>query len=76
MDDRRDLYGKLKLLLDDPVALGGKRVHAADGWLEVHMSTGRGHDGRLYYKRQHSGWAVLVSDKAAQSNDFQWLKAQ
>lgn len=74
MEDRRDLYGKLRLLVDDPVSVGGKRVHAADGWLEVHMSTGRGRDGRLYYKKREQGWSALVSDKAAQANDFLWLK--
>ncbi len=76
LEDRRDLYAKLRLLVDDPVSVGGKRVHAADGWLEVHMSTGRGRDGRLYYRKRDQGWSVLVSDKAAQPNDFQWLKAQ
>ncbi|NJR77519.1 hypothetical protein [Sphingomonas corticis] len=76
VEDRRDLYGKLRLLIDDPVSVGGKRVHAADGWLEVHMGTGRGRDGRLYYKKSGLRWSVLVSDKAAQPNDFQWLKAQ
>lgn len=76
VEDRRDLYGKLRLLIDDPVSVGGKRVHAADGWLEVHMSTGLGRDGRLYYRKNAQGWSVLVSDKAAQPNDFQWLKAQ
>ncbi|TCP37571.1 hypothetical protein [Sphingomonas sp. BK235] len=76
VEDRRDLYGKLRLLVDNPVLVGGKRVHAADGWLEVHMSTGRGRDGRLYYRKDAQGWSVLVSDKAAQPNDFQWLKAQ
>lgn len=76
VEDRRDLYSKLKLLADDPVALGGKRVHAVDGWLEVHMSTGRGRDGRVYYKKDGTDWRVLVSDKAAQANDLQWLKTQ
>lgn len=76
LDDRRDLYAKLRQLADDPVALGGKRVHAAEGWLEVHLSTGRARDGRLYYKRGENVWFVLVSDKAAQANDFQWLKTQ
>ncbi len=76
VEDRRDLYGKLRLLIDDPVSVGGKRVHAAEGWLEVHMGTGRGRDGRLYYKKNGQRWSVLVSDKAAQPNDFQWLKAQ
>lgn len=76
VEDRRDLYGKLRLLIDDPVSVGGKRVHAADGWLEVHMGTGRGRDGRFYYKKNGPGWSVLVSDKAAQPNDLQWLKAQ
>ncbi|PNP99533.1 hypothetical protein A8G00_04985 [Sphingobium sp. SA916] len=76
IEDRRDLYGKLRLLVDHPVSVGGKRVHAANGWLEVHMSTGRGRDGRLYYKKREQGWSVLVSDKAAQANDFQWLKTQ
>ncbi|RSU52495.1 hypothetical protein [Sphingobium yanoikuyae] len=76
VEDRRDLYGKLRLLVDNPVSVGGKRVHAVDGWLEVHMSTGRGRDGRLYYKKREHGWSVLVSDKAAQANDFQWLKTQ
>ena len=55
---------------------GREWVHAADGWLEVHMSTGRGRDGRLYYRKDAQVWSVLVSDKAAQPNDFQWLKAQ
>lgn len=76
VEDRRDLYGKLRLLVDDPASVGGKRVQASDGWLEIHMSTGRARDGRLYYKKRDQGWSVLVSDKAAQANDFRWLKTQ
>ncbi|MFN3725249.1 MAG: hypothetical protein ACK4SZ_02975 [Allosphingosinicella sp.] len=80
VDDRRDLYTKLCLLSRNPKEMRGKRVHTADGWLEVHFSTGRGNDGRLYYKRQTLDgcgvWRVLVSDKAAQPNDISWLGGQ
>lgn len=77
VEDRRDLYGKLRTLSLEPTSLRGKRVHTADGWLEVHFSTGRARDGRLYYKRLiqdgTSCWGILVSDKAAQAGDISWL---
>ncbi|GAA4019225.1 hypothetical protein GCM10022280_18730 [Sphingomonas swuensis] len=80
VEDRRDLYSKLRALSHDPTSLRGKRVHTADGWLEVHFSTGRGRDGRMYFKRMTidgaACWAILVSDKAAQTSDISWLGGQ
>ncbi|PWG03513.1 hypothetical protein [Sphingosinicella humi] len=77
VDDRRDLYTKLRMLSENPTSLRGKRVHTADGWLEIHFSTGRARDGRIYYKRKTENgaamWDILVSDKAAQAGDISWL---
>lgn len=77
--DRTDLYTKLRSLEVDRTSLKAKRVQAADGWLELHFSTGQSRDGRLYFRKSDGDgarWAVLVSDKAAQPRDFDWIAQQ
>jgi hypothetical protein len=78
--DRTDLYEKFRTLDQNPKDLKCKRVQSAEGWLELHFSTGLGRDGRIYFKKMeidgHSRWGVLVSDKAAQPRDFDWMSRQ
>ena len=80
VSDRTDLYRKLRILNEDPKSLASKRVQSAKSWLELHFSTGLARDGRLYFSPIEGlgaiRWAVLVSDKAAQPRDFEWMAKQ
>lgn len=52
----------------DPTYIKAERVEAADGWKELHFSTGQKDDGRLYFKhdKNQNRWLVLVSFKGSQ----------
>lgn len=80
VSDKTDLLKKIRLIAQDRTALKAKRVQSADGWMEVHFSTGAARDGRLYFKNidisASPGWLILVSDKAAQPRDFEWIAKQ
>ncbi|MBP9019745.1 MAG: HIRAN domain-containing protein, partial [Bacteroidales bacterium] len=60
----------------DPTYIKAERVEAADGWKELHFSTGQKDDGRLYFKhdKNQNRWLVLVSFKGSQKKDIQYLQ--
>lgn len=56
---------------------GWKKIHAADGWWERHVSNGQDDAGRLYARREGGGgWQVLISHKGDQPRDLTWLGRQ
>ena len=56
---------------------GWKKIHAADGWWERHVSNGQDDAGRVYARRgDGGGWGVLVSHKGDQPRDLAWLARQ
>ncbi|MCX8071009.1 MAG: HIRAN domain-containing protein [Candidatus Binatia bacterium] len=69
-----DVLGKLRLLATAPNRVRAKRVQTAPEWSELRYSTGRGDDGRLYFKRVQDRYAVLVSLKTQQERDMAYLK--
>ena len=50
-----------------------KGLQKAKGWREIHLSTGQSHDGRLYFRSQGEGTALLVSYKRSQDSDIEYL---
>lgn len=75
--DRTSLYKCLRTIEETPGAIKPNRVKAVEGWKEVHFSTGKSDDGRIYFKKLeingHHRYEVLVSDKGAQSLDIVWM---
>jgi hypothetical protein len=57
-----------------PAALRAAAVRGADGWKEVHYSTGQKDHGRLYFKRMGDKVLALVSFKAVQAKDVEYLR--
>ncbi len=55
-------------------SLRAPAVRSADGWKEVHYSTGQKDDGRLYFKRTGDKVLALVSFKDAQARDIEYLR--
>ena len=56
---------------------GWKKIHAAEGWWERHVSNGQDDAGRIYARRSDGGgWDVLVSHKGDQPRDLAWLARQ
>ena len=53
-----------------------KAVKGASAWIERHVSNGRDNNGRAYARLDKSDrcWNVLVSFKAQQPRDIDWLK--
>lgn len=53
-----------------------KRLRGPREWWELHTSTGRANDGRLYYRLDPDATRLLVSFKAHQESDVGWLRRQ
>ncbi len=58
-----------------PSSLRPAAVRSADGWKEVHYSTGQKVNGRLYFKRTGDKVLALVSFKEVQARDIEYLRA-
>ena len=71
--DRRGLYRALIELGSDALGRAWKKMHAAPGWWERHVSNGQDDSGRLYVRRVERHWEVLVSHKSQQARDLAWL---
>jgi hypothetical protein len=71
--DRRGLYRALIELGSDALGRAWKKMHAAPGWWERHVSNGQDDSGRLYVRRAAGHWEVLVSHKSQQTRDLAWL---
>ena len=71
--DRRGLYRALIELGSDALGRPWKKMHAALGWWERHVSNGQDDSGRLYVRRAAGHWEVLVSHKSQQTRDLAWL---
>jgi hypothetical protein len=71
--DRRGLYRALIELGSDALGRAWKKMHAAPGWWERHVSNGQDDSGRLYVRRVERHWEVLVSHKSQQARDLGWL---
>lgn len=69
-----DVLEKLRLLAYAPEQVRAKRVQSASEWSELHFSTGRADDGRIYFKRSKDCCVVLVSFKQQQERDIAYLK--
>lgn len=54
--------------------VGAKPVQGAPPWLESHFRTGQKDDGRLYFRKRDGRWIALVSFKARQDRDVEYLK--
>lgn len=78
--ERQPLYRALAELREATGRLppGWKSFQAGKAWWERHVSTGQDSTGRLYTRRspERGGWQVLVSFKADQARDEDWLKQQ
>ena len=66
---------KLRGIIDQN--LQGKPVKGASGWHEERFSTGKGHDGRIYFTYQigQKSRKIIVSRKDLQKVDFDYIKA-
>lgn len=64
----------ISVLVHDPLNVRGERVESANGWKEIHCSTGQKNDGRIYFKLDNSVWLVLISFKQSQKKDMEYLK--
>jgi hypothetical protein len=75
---RKPLYAALRELDAGSRGMppGWKRLADAAGWWERHLATGRDHTGRLYARHDpgRARWEVLVSTKARQIRDIDWLR--
>lgn len=52
----------------------GKKIHTLNKWFEIHFNTGRKDDGRIYFKKEGNNLNILVSFKAKQKKDIEFLK--
>lgn len=66
---------KIQELYLDPL-LRGKKIHSLTKWFEIHFNTGQRDDGRIYFKREGLQLHVLVSFKASQKKDIEFLRMQ
>jgi hypothetical protein len=77
--DRAAFYRALRELAQGPARLppAWKKLRGADGWWERHVSTGEDDAGRAYVRTNaaSSGWDVLLSHKAEQARDIEWLRS-
>ena len=49
-------------------------VQGAEGWRELHYSTGQKDDGRIYFRRTGTKVRALVSFKREQGRDIEYLR--
>lgn len=49
-------------------------IHTLNKWFEIHFNTGIKDDGRIYFKKQGSDLNILVSFKATQKKDIEFLR--
>jgi len=70
---RGGLYRAVQELGSDALGRAWKKMYAAPGWWERHVSNGQDDSGRLYVRRAEGRWEVLVSHKSQQARDLGWL---
>lgn len=77
--DRAAFYRALRELVEGTARLppAWKKLRGADGWWERHVSTGEDDAGRAYarYGVGRQAWDVLLSHKAEQNRDIDWLRS-
>jgi len=71
--DRQSFYSAVNELGPDPLRRGWKKIHGTPGWWERHISNGQDDSGRIYARPTAGKWEVLVSHKAQQRRDIEWL---
>lgn len=64
---------KISEINSDPLYRGTK-INTLDKWFEIHFNTGQKDDGRIYFKREGSTLDILVSFKASQKKDINYLR--
>ena len=74
--DRRGLYRAVLELRSEALGPSWKKIHGTSGWWERHVSNGQDDSGRIYARRGNGYWELLVSHKAQQSRDINWLNRQ
>jgi hypothetical protein len=74
LSSRRSALTALRDISARPDVVKGTRVQAADGWLERHFNTGDRPNGRIYYRYRGERCSVLVSFKAHQAADIEYLQ--
>lgn len=78
--DRAGLYRALRELTETGGRLPAawKKLRGTEEWWERHVSTGEDDSGRAYARAVRGGraWEVLLSHKAEQQRDVEWLRRQ
>jgi hypothetical protein len=72
--NRRSALTILRELSARPGLVRGTPIEGAGGWFERHFSTGDRPTGRLYYRCRGERCSVLISLKAQQDDDIQYLE--
>jgi len=68
----QSLFVRLRQIEAAPVK--GKQIGGADGWYEIHFSTGNDDDGRVYWRKVGQVRYVLVGFKDGQQGDIAKLR--
>jgi hypothetical protein len=74
--DRRGLYRAVLEIRSEALGPSWKKIHGTSGWWERHVSNGQDDSGRIYARRGNGYWELLVSHKAQQTRDINWLNRQ
>jgi cell division protein FtsB len=74
--DRRGLYRAVLEIRSEALGPSWKKIHGTSGWWERHVSNGQDDSGRIYARRGNGNWELLVSHKAQQARDINWLNRQ
>lgn len=64
----------LQRLQQDKGLAEAKRVQGVQHWMEVHFSSGKSMDGRLYFSQQGNRMHVLICRKKTQAADIRYIK--
>jgi hypothetical protein len=74
--DRRSALRLLREISSRPGLVKGEGAENAQGWLEKPFSTGERRTGRIYYRCRGEQCSVLVSLKAEQREDIEYLQTR
>jgi len=69
LSDPTQVFAKLKMINSGSMNYGSQ-VKGANGWREIHFSTGKSDDGRLYFRPKELRVDVVVSQKRFQRRDI------
>jgi hypothetical protein len=74
-ENRQDTLRKLKKIdCGKAKDLNSNKIHTTDTWRDIHVNTGKGMDGRLYYRSSKNEPNVILAFKKEQEMTIKQLK--